>query len=143
VACLLYFNIAIWDFRDDPLSLDNFLKDLSIQFVKKELDWNNSVETLLWICLLADDQFGSEKLRSQRLWFVGRMLRAVKRVDGDTWLKIRELLLGFLALSDPVEDKERFLWDEDEVRRAILGDFGDMEDVDMTSHDSTSKAPSR
>ncbi|KAK2801720.1 hypothetical protein FQN50_007635 [Emmonsiellopsis sp. PD_5] len=140
MSCLLYLNLALWDFRNDPTGLSRFLTCLSSQLQPPEqqqrqqrqpLDPSQTEnhgniltpESLLWICLLADNlQFGTNEIQcSQRLWFTGRLLRTIKRVDKVVFQHIQELLVGFLALDVPVDGNQMLLWEVEKVRESVLG----------------------
>ncbi|KAK2798889.1 hypothetical protein FQN51_007251 [Onygenales sp. PD_10] len=136
MSSLLYLNLALWDFRNDPTGLSRFLTYLSSQLQTPEqqqqpLDPSQiqhhgtilAPESLLWICLLADNlQFGTNEVQcSQRLWFTGRLLRTVKRVDRVVFQHIQELLIGFLALNVSVDGNQMLVWEVEKVRESILG----------------------
>ncbi|KAK2736372.1 hypothetical protein FQN55_001667 [Onygenales sp. PD_40] len=138
MSSLLYLNLALWDFRNDPTGLSRFLTYLSSQLQTPEqqqqpLDPSQiqhhgtilAPESLLWICLLADNlQFGTNEVQcSQRLWFTGRLLRTVKRVDKVVFRHIQELLVGFLALDVPVDGNRMLVWEVEKVRESILGEL--------------------
>jgi hypothetical protein len=134
MACLLYINCTLWDYRTQTQRLDRYLHWLSTQVRHKELDTNRSVEVLLWILWRdgkgegddyddpdekreftlnysdSGEEQASRKDKGERSWLVSRMLRVAKRLGDQSWDKVREVLLKFLRV--PVLAQEAASLDE-------------------------------
>lgn len=96
-ACSLYLNAAVLELDTEPEKLEEYLKRLGIRIIEQELDWNESTETLMWI-LLFGDETGDEALRQSVLvWWVGRMTNVAKRLGGESWMEISEVMVSCLA----------------------------------------------
>jgi hypothetical protein len=145
MACLLYLNVALHDCYSTSRNFDDYLEWVSWELKQINPNSNPSISSVLWIFMNNGGFPRSETGDAgERSWFVSRMLRVAKRLEwkqeGASWDHLRNKLLGFLLtqqesgigsgrisdaqwharnhrLSQPVN----LLWDEDEMRRDILG----------------------
>ncbi|PGH02129.1 hypothetical protein GX51_04833 [Blastomyces parvus] len=141
MACLFYLNIALYDYYFTSRNFDHYL-----EWVTRELRSINphstpSISSLLWVFLGHGGYMASEPTdKGERSWFVSRMLRVAKKLEwkrhGTSWDNLRNTLLGFLTTheecgigKDQITEAETLArqnrpglrWDEDEIRRDILG----------------------
>ncbi|PGH27092.1 hypothetical protein AJ80_01279 [Polytolypa hystricis UAMH7299] len=146
VACLLYLNIALYDYYVASRNFDDYLRWVTLQLRKINPYETPSIASLLWILMGNGGYPAFEPSdKGERSWFASRMLRVAKRLEwkrgGSLWDNIRQTLLDFLVTqqkcglgSQQISENEfearkhRFplqgtpLWDEDEMRREIMGE---------------------
>ncbi|EER43481.1 conserved hypothetical protein [Histoplasma capsulatum H143] len=141
MACLLYLNIALYDHYIASYNFDHYLEWVTLELKKINPHSTPSISSLLWIFLGHGGYMSTgHSDKGERSWFVSRMLRVAKKLEwkrsGTLWDKLRSILLGFLtshqecgigrdvvseAESLARQNRRGLLWDEDEMRREILG----------------------
>lgn len=141
MACLLYLNIALYDHYLASYNFDHYLEWVTLELKKINPHSTPSISSLLWIFLGHGGYMSTGPSdKGERSWFVSRMLRVAKKLEwkrsGTLWDKLRSILLGFLtshqecgigrdvvsqAESLARQNRRGLLWDEDEMRREILG----------------------
>lgn len=145
MACLLYLNVALYDYYYTSRDFNGYLDWVNgeIQIANRHSD--PSITAVLWIFLgTGGFPAGDAQDNGERNWFVSRMLRVAKRLewkqDGRLWDQVRSTLLRFLSTQQEcgigrydageeefaARQKRRLepkpvLWDEEEMRRNILG----------------------
>jgi len=150
MACLFYMNIALYDCYAKSLNFDRYLEWLDCEVRRIDPHSHPSVTSVLWLFLRNSGYpSGDTADDGERSWLVSRMLRVAKRSEwkrrGALWDRLRQVLIGFLStqqecglgsdnlgqaellarrrkLSEQQEQGE-YLWDEDAIRREILGDL--------------------
>lgn len=147
MACLLYMNIALYDCYVKSLAFDRYLEWLDTEIRRINPYSHPSITSLLWLFLRNGGYpNGHVSDEGERNWIVSRMLRVVKRSEwkhrGSLWDRVRRALIGFvstqqecglgsdrlgraelLARHRRLGQQDEYLWDEDEIRREILGDL--------------------
>lgn len=147
LACLLYLNLALYDCYKSLKSFDNYLEWLMNEIKGINPYANPSIASVMWLFLNNGGFAGFESPDTgERSWVVSRMLRVAKRLEwklgGALWDRLCGVLLEFLttqqdcglgciqigkseldARSKRLSHPENFLWDEDKMRREILGDL--------------------
>ncbi|KAK2741069.1 hypothetical protein FQN55_008473 [Onygenales sp. PD_40] len=141
MACLFYLNVALYDFYLTSRNFTSYLHWLSSELRKINPHSNPSISSLLWIFMGNGGYISTEPPdQGERSWFVSRMVRVAKRLEwtrrGTLWDYLRDTLLGFITTqqecgigSDRITEPEMLarktyrglLWDEDEMRKDILG----------------------
>jgi hypothetical protein len=120
MSVLIHLNTALWDFRRSSDLSERFLKELCLRIVQNELDTYTSVEALAQVMLRPSEDPELHSIHIERLWFVGRILKVVKRLSKASWVRFRSTLLGFLTFGDVNNvGGSVFMW-EDELRQEIL-----------------------
>lgn len=147
LACLLYLNLALYDCYKNSTGFDRYLEWLVDEIAKLNPYSNPSISSVMWLFLNGGGFAGFEPQdNGERSWVVSRMLRVAKRLEwklgGTLWDRLRGVLLEFLvtqqecglgrdhvgtsglyARSQKLSQPDHLLWDEDEMRREILGDL--------------------
>jgi len=145
LACLLYLNVALHDYYSTSRNFDSYLEWASRELKQINPHSNPSISSVLWIFMNNGGFPSSESSDAgERSWFVSRMLRVAKKLEwkqhGASWDHLRTKLLGFLVTqqecgigSSRMSDAQwharnkrlsrpsHLLWDEDGMRRDILG----------------------
>ncbi|OAX80062.1 hypothetical protein ACJ72_05611 [Emergomyces africanus] len=141
MACLFYLNIALHDCYLTTRNFDNYLEWIALELKKINPYSTPSISSLLWIFLGHGGYMATEPSdKGERSWFVSRMLRVAKKLEwkrrGALWDELRSTLLGFLTTQQEcgigrsqISETETFArqnrrglqWEEDEMRRDILG----------------------
>ncbi|OJD27993.1 hypothetical protein ACJ73_00599 [Blastomyces percursus] len=141
MACLLYLNIALYDFYFTSRNFDQYIEWVTIELKKINPHSTPSISSLLWVFLGHGGYMASESAdKGERSWFVSRMLRVAKKLEwkrgGTSWDNLRSTLLGFLTTHVECgigryqitevetlarQNRPSLRWDEDEMRRDILG----------------------
>lgn len=147
LACLLYLNLALYDCYKNSKNFDNYLEWLVNEIKGINPYANPSISSVMWL-FLNNCGFASFESRDngERSWVVSRMLRVAKRLEwklgGTLWDRLYGVLLKFIitqqecglgcdhvgtgelhARSQRLSQPENFLWDENEMRREILGEL--------------------
>lgn len=147
MACLFYLNVALYDYYLSARNFDNYLQWVNWELRKFNPHAAPSIASLLWI-LMSNGGFPSSDTsdKGERSWFVSRMLRVAKKLEwtkgGALWDDLRrtlvELLItqqqcgiysDFIGESELLARKKRLShpwhlpWDEDAMRRDILGPY--------------------
>lgn len=147
LACLLYLNLALYDCYKTSKNFDNYLEWLINEIKRVNPYANPSIASVMWL-FLNNGGFASFETQDtgERSWVVSRMLRVAKRLEwklgGTLWDRLCGVLLEFLttqqecglgcvhvgkselyARGKRLSQPENFLWDEDKMRREILGDL--------------------
>ncbi|EEH21980.2 hypothetical protein PABG_04191 [Paracoccidioides brasiliensis Pb03] len=141
MACLFYLNTALYDSYLKSQNFDHYLEWVNLELKEINPYSNPSISSLLWV-FMGNGGFMANRPsdKGERSWFVSRMVRVAKRLEwkqhGTLWDNLRDTLLGFLTTqqecgigSDQVGEAEivsrkncpGLLWDEDEMRKHILG----------------------
>ncbi|PGH30916.1 hypothetical protein GX50_06321 [[Emmonsia] crescens] len=141
MACLFYLSIALYDYYFTSRNFDHYLEWVTLELKKINPHSTPSISSLLWIFLGHGGYMATEPSdKGERSWFVSRMLRVAKKLEwkrrGTLWDNLRTTLLGFLTTqqecgigrnqiseAETVAQQNRpgLLWEEDEMRRDILG----------------------
>jgi len=101
LACLIFLNAALWSFRKSPPKTSQFLASLSAKILEHGLDQNISLESFTLTLL---DGVDNELHREAWIWFTGRMVNVAKRLERESWDKVKELLMSCLTLQGPRGD---------------------------------------
>ncbi|KAH8697276.1 hypothetical protein BGW36DRAFT_427242 [Talaromyces proteolyticus] len=155
MACLLYLNIALYECYRKQQNFDLYLA--WIHSGMQQFSAEPSVSSLMWLILDNGGYArGDAGDAGERSWLVSRMLRVVKRLEwtqqGTLWDQLRLVMLNFITTqqecglgSDMVGEYELVarqkklgqmrtpLWDEDEMRREILGNLYDGSSFDVSN----------
>jgi len=152
LACLLYLNIALYDYYVEGRNFDDYVGWLDEEIYRGGFgpDSPPSVSAVMWWFLgNGGYPLGEDNDDGERNWFVSRMLRVAKRLEwnqeGVIWDKLRAILIGFILTqqdcglgSDDADgvgksewfareratlDRTGLMWDEDEMRKEILGEL--------------------
>lgn len=153
LACLLYLNVALYDCYVKQQNFDLYL--IWLESEMQRLSDEPSVSSFMWMFLdnggYAQGEAGDA---GERSWLVSRMLRVAKRLEwnrqGALWDYLRSVLINFVSTqqecglgADVVGEKEIMarqkrlgqgeprLWDENAMRREILGNLYDPAILDM------------
>ncbi|OJJ44801.1 hypothetical protein ASPZODRAFT_134940 [Penicilliopsis zonata CBS 506.65] len=145
MACLLYLNVALYDCYLNSTPFDRYLDWVHLEIQRLSPHSNPSIAAVLWLFLTNGGYpRGESGDAGERSWVVSRMLRVAKRLEwkrqGALWECLRRVLIGFLttqqecslgsahinehALAARQRKQSRsdgYFWDEDEMRRNILG----------------------
>lgn len=165
LACLLYLNVALLENYSQSQNFDHYLQWLDSE--ARHLSVDSSISSIMW--LLLDNggyPHGNAGDSGERSWLVSRMLRVAKRLEwncqGKLWDHLRLTLIRFIATqqqcglgADTIGEEEMFarrrqldktdhsFWDEDEMRREILGNLhrGTSSHASGQGHDSSRFGP--
>lgn len=144
MACLLFLNVALYDCYLTSSNFDWYLDWLHMEVNRLNPYSNPSVTSVLWILLNNGGHASGEPGdKGERCWLVSRMLRVAKRLEwkrnGTIWDQLRNMLIGFIltqqecalpsdhAGEDALMARQQrsqtkdAIWDENEVRKDILG----------------------
>jgi hypothetical protein len=152
LACLLYLNVALYDCYLKQQNFDLYL--IWLESEMQRLSDEPSVSSFMWMFLdnggYAQGEAGDA---GERSWLVSRMLRVAKRLEwnrqGALWDYLRSVLINFVCtqqecgLGADIVGEEEFLarqkrlgqgekpslWDENAMRREILGNLYDATSV--------------
>jgi hypothetical protein len=152
LACLLYLNVALHDYYVKGGNFDDYLGwlDQEIQQTGSRINPPPSISAVMW-WFLGNGGYppGGANDDGERSWFVSRMLRVAKRLEwnrqGAIWDSLRAILIRFvttqqdcglgaddqggigksewLARQQAALDRRNLMWDEDEMRKEILGEL--------------------
>lgn len=147
LACLLYLNVALHECYLLSQNFDRYLQWLTLEIQRINPYSVPSISAIMWL-FQNNGGFpsGDAGDDGERSWFVSRMLRVAKRLEwkrqGTLWDHLRNVLIGFistqqacglgsenvgrtklLARYQRLMQPDDYIWDEDEMRREILGDL--------------------
>lgn len=147
LACLFYLNVALCECYLHGQNFDEYMAWLDSEVKQLNPTSNPSISALMWLFLENGGYPRGEcSDEGERSWFVSRMLRVAKRLEwnrqGTLWDGLRAILIRFIATQQEcglgsenlgkaevfarqrrLNQRDDFLWDEDEMRREILGDL--------------------
>ncbi|RHZ73443.1 hypothetical protein CDV55_106158 [Aspergillus turcosus] len=145
MSCLFFLAVALYDSYRNCTNFDRYLDWLALEVQKLNPFTNPSITSVLWIFLNNGGYpQGEAGDAGERCWVVSRMVRIAKRLEwkrqGTVWDRLRQVLIDFIltqqecALGSESIDEEvliarqrrrlqssEYFWDEDELRREILG----------------------
>ncbi|KAL1965124.1 hypothetical protein VTN77DRAFT_6037 [Rasamsonia byssochlamydoides] len=147
LACLFYLNVALYECYLHGQNFDEYMEWLDSEIEQLNPTVNPSISALMWL-FLDNGGFprGEPSDEGERSWFVSRLLRVAKRLEwnrqGALWDCLRDILIRFISTQQEcglgsenlgesevfarrrkLNRRDDFLWDEDEMRREILGDL--------------------
>jgi hypothetical protein len=147
LACLLYLNVALYECYLNAQNFDHYLEWLAAEIKQINPYSNPNVLAVMWL-LLNNGGFprGEASDGGERNWLVSRMMHVAKRLEwnrqGALWDRLHDILIRFVSTqhncglgSDNIGESELFArqqklnrpddytWDEDEMRKEILGDL--------------------
>ncbi|KAI5305246.1 hypothetical protein KEM56_004920 [Ascosphaera pollenicola] len=149
MAALLMLNVALWDYRRAPSRIECLLDGLRRKVRETSVGNIDCVEAVLQLLLECNDTFdledefiedadmrwppipaddsGAEDVASYesetpsylRPWFVGRMLKVVKRLGSESWWRVNDHLFDLLSMEFKGPTLDVSGW-ADELREEIL-----------------------
>lgn len=125
LAALLYIGAALFDFQRFPLQRRDFVTMLYKHLLNQNLSQEYSSELLRLYWILFTGSLEPQHDGLERPWLVGRLMNVVKRLNPDTRDKVKQVLLGFLGMSDSGGDGTFSDLDAVQIRREIRGIIGD------------------
>lgn len=118
LAVLIYFNVTVWNYRQDSDKLYAWLTWIQMEITA---DYENKAPTvhgfLPTLIYQEKNSLQQDVERSWTWWFTSRLLRTCKRLGEMSWKDVRILLLSCLNL----EIEEYFNLNEDLLKQEILG----------------------
>jgi hypothetical protein len=121
LAALLYISAALFDFQRFPLQRGDFVTMLYKHLLSQNLSQEYSSELLRLYWILFTGSLEPQHDGLKRPWLVGRLMNVVKRLNPDTRDKVKQVLLGFLGVSDRGGDGAFSDLSAVQIRREIRG----------------------
>jgi hypothetical protein len=130
LAALMHINAALWEYKDSPISHDQYLGALDRILIDGDFATSLSIGFFVYSMMKLDyDEVERNYSNSspteepeKRSWFVARILRVCKLLGKPSMIKVHRALLGFLESSSIVSIEDLGLSENwtDKLRLEII-----------------------